>query len=61
MSLYLGIDLGTSSVKAALFDADQRLIGQASRSLEVSRPQGRRLGVRQTGERAQFSKRTIPA
>jgi xylulokinase len=36
--MYLGIDLGTSSVKAALFDADQRLIGQASRSLEVSRP-----------------------
>jgi xylulokinase len=36
--MYLGIDLGTSSVKAALFDAEQQLIGQASQSLEVSRP-----------------------
>lgn len=36
--MYLGLDLGTSSVKAALFDADQRLIAQASQPLEVSRP-----------------------
>ncbi len=36
--MYLGLDIGTSSVKAALFDADQRLIGQASHPLEVSRP-----------------------
>jgi xylulokinase len=36
--MYLGLDIGTSSVKAALFDADQRLIGQASRPLEVARP-----------------------
>ena len=35
---YLGIDVGTSSVKSALFDADQALIGQASHHFEVSRP-----------------------
>jgi xylulokinase len=35
---YLGIDVGTSSVKSALFDADQRLIGQAGHHFEVSRP-----------------------
>lgn len=37
--MYLGLDLGTSSVKAALFDADQRLVGQAGRPLEIARPQ----------------------
>ena len=31
--MYLGIDIGTSSVKTVLFDRDQRLIGQASQSL----------------------------
>ena len=36
--MYLGIDLGTSSVKTVLFDRDQRLIAQASRPLEVARP-----------------------
>ena len=36
--MYLGIDLGTSSVKAALFDEAERLVGQASRPLAVSRP-----------------------
>lgn len=35
---YIGIDIGTSSVKTVLFDRDQRLIGQASQSLSVSRP-----------------------
>jgi xylulokinase len=35
---YLGIDIGTSSVKTVLFDREQRLIGQASQSLAVSRP-----------------------
>ena len=34
---FLGIDLGTSSVKAILVDGDQNLIGQATASLEVSR------------------------
>ena len=36
---FLGIDLGTSSVKAILVDGDQNLIDQASAPLEVSRPQ----------------------
>ena len=36
--MYLGIDLGTSSVKALLIDADQRVIGSATAPLEVSRP-----------------------
>lgn len=38
--MYLGIDLGTSGVKAILIDADQRLIGEAaSQPLSVARPQ----------------------
>ena len=36
--MYLGIDIGTSSVKTVLFDRDQRLIGQASEPLTVQRP-----------------------
>jgi xylulokinase len=36
--MYLGIDLGTSAVKAALTDAAGRLCGQASASLSVSSP-----------------------
>ena len=36
--MYLGIDLGTSSVKVLLIDADQTIIGSASRELDVSRP-----------------------
>ncbi|PTM94256.1 xylulokinase [Mycoplana dimorpha] len=36
--MYLGIDLGTSGVKAMLIDADQRIVGSASGALEVSRP-----------------------
>lgn len=36
--MYLGLDLGTSSVKALLMDADQRVIASMSASLEVSRP-----------------------
>jgi xylulokinase len=35
---YLGIDLGTSAVKAILVDEAQNIIAQASGSLEVSRP-----------------------
>lgn len=35
---FLGIDLGTSSVKAILVDGAQNLIDQASAPLEVSRP-----------------------
>jgi len=36
--MYLGIDLGTSAVKAVLVDDDQQAIGQASMPLTVSRP-----------------------
>ncbi|MFP5077114.1 xylulokinase [Rhizobium sp. YIM 134829] len=37
--MYLGIDLGTSGVKALLMDDDQRIVGSGSGALEVSRPQ----------------------
>ncbi|WP_207458358.1 xylulokinase [Azospirillum sp. SYSU D00513] len=37
--MHLGIDLGTSGVKAVLIDGKQRLVGQATAPLEVSRPQ----------------------
>lgn len=36
--MYLGLDLGTSGVKALLIDGDQRIIGSANGALEVSRP-----------------------
>jgi xylulokinase len=37
--MYLGIDLGTSGVKATLIDDDQAIVGSATASLDVSRPQ----------------------
>lgn len=36
--MYLGLDLGTSGVKAMLIDGDQRVIGSANGTLDVSRP-----------------------
>lgn len=36
--MYLGIDIGTSSVKTVLFDGEQRLLAQASEPLTVQRP-----------------------
>lgn len=36
--MYLGIDLGTSGVKALLIDGDQAIIGSASSAMDVSRP-----------------------
>jgi xylulokinase len=36
--MYLGLDLGTSGVKAMLIDGNQRVVGSASGALEVSRP-----------------------
>ena len=36
--MYLGIDIGTSSLKAVLIDRDQRILGSRSAGLEVSRP-----------------------
>jgi xylulokinase len=35
---FLGLDIGTSSVKALLIDADQRVIAETSAPLSVSRP-----------------------
>ena len=35
---YLGLDIGTSSVKALLIGADQRVISEATAQLSVSRP-----------------------
>jgi xylulokinase len=37
--MYLGLDLGTSGVKALLIDAAQKVVGAGHASLEVSRPQ----------------------
>ena len=39
MSTYLGIDVGTSSVKSILVDQSQRIVGSASQTLTVSRKQ----------------------
>ena len=37
--MYLGIDLGTSSVKAVIVDEGEAIVSQASAPLTVSRPQ----------------------
>src|SRR6188508_1092514 len=37
--MYLGVDLGTSAVKATLIDGEQAALSSASAPLEVSRPQ----------------------
>ncbi|WP_081158840.1 xylulokinase [Ensifer aridi] len=36
--MYLGLDLGTSGVKAMLIDSGQKIVGSASAALDVSRP-----------------------
>src|SRR5689334_11026564 len=36
--MYLGLDLGTSGVKAMLIDADQQVIGSGHGNLDVLRP-----------------------
>jgi xylulokinase len=36
--MYLGLDLGTSGLKALLIDADQKVVASASAALSVSRP-----------------------
>ena len=40
-SIFLGLDLGTSAVKAVLVDADTRIIASRSVPLSVSRPHQR--------------------
>ena len=37
-AMFLGLDIGTSSVKALLVDAEQRVVAEASAPLSVSRP-----------------------
>ncbi|NRG18775.1 xylulokinase [Rhizobiales bacterium] len=37
--MYLGIDIGTSGVKAVLIDEEQNMVGQKTADLSVSRPQ----------------------
>lgn len=36
--MYIGLDLGTSGIKALLMDAQQRIIGSANANINVSRP-----------------------
>lgn len=36
--MYLGIDLGTSEVKALLIDAEQRIVASAHAPLTIARP-----------------------
>ncbi len=36
--MYLGLDLGTSGVKALLIDGNQKVVGSASGAMDVSRP-----------------------
>ena len=38
MTTWLGLDIGTSSVKALLVDETQRVVAEASAALDVSRP-----------------------
>src|ERR1700744_2638166 len=35
---FLGLDIGTSSIKALLIDADQRVVAEVSAPLSLSRP-----------------------
>ena len=37
--MFIGLDLGTSGLKGLLIDEDQRIVGEATAPLEVSRPQ----------------------
>ena len=37
--MYLGIDIGTSSVKAVIVDDNDTVVSQATAALNVSRPQ----------------------
>ena len=36
--VFLGIDVGTSAVKALLVDEQQRVLAQAEQALSISRP-----------------------
>ena len=43
--MYLGIDIGTSSVKAVLIDADQRIVASRSEPLDGGAPASRLVGA----------------
>ncbi|WP_425053495.1 FGGY-family carbohydrate kinase [Psychromarinibacter sp. S121] len=45
LPLFLGIDAGSSVTKAALFDLRGRLVGKVARTLQMSRPEARRVEV----------------
>lgn len=38
-SYYIGVDVGTGSARAGIFDITGRMMGQASREIEMYRPQ----------------------
>jgi sugar (pentulose or hexulose) kinase len=44
--MFLGIDLGTSSLKALLIDGQDRILAQASTPLEVAKPTALVVGTR---------------
>lgn len=64
--MYLGLDLGTSGVKALLVDGEQRIVGSANGALDVSRPhpgwseQDPADWIRATGEAVDALKRSHP-
>ena len=43
--MYLGIDIGTSSVKVVLIDADQRIVASRSEPLERRAPASELVGA----------------
>ena len=50
--MYLGLDIGTSAIKALLLDSDMGFIATQSAPLSVSRPQDGVCGARGGGIRA---------
>ena len=38
-SYFIGVDVGTGSARAGIFDLTGRMVSQASRSIEIYRPQ----------------------
>jgi xylulokinase len=59
--MYLGIDLGTSSVKLLLVDETQRVVAEASSPLGVSRPHPLWSGRSRTGGAARGGDRAVEA
>lgn len=38
-SYFIGVDVGTGSARAGVFDLNGRMVGQATRAIEIYRPQ----------------------